>query len=157
MVFECYSLSMHKFNNGDRFRSKFAPSEGEIIYVDEKYNGDFFYCVIWDVNPFSKFFIDAKEADLIWDPDSVVEQTLHVKTKAELDHEEAIKRLQEALDEFEANSKEDDQYDGWLPRGQENIKRPIPRLEACNHTWTAYTGFSESYEYCSKCNKKRNT
>ena len=25
----------------------------------------------------------------------------------------------------------------------------------CNHSWTSYTGLNETFDYCSKCDKKR--
>ena len=31
---------------------------------------------------------------------------------------------------------------------------PTPS-EGCNHKWTVYQGFSESYEYCKTCDLKR--
>lgn len=29
-------------------------------------------------------------------------------------------------------------------------------LKSCDHTWKRYQGFIESYDYCTKCDEKRN-
>lgn len=42
-------------------------------------------------------------------------------------------------------------------RNRIRTSRKIPETShsSCNHTWTNYYGLAESYEYCTKCNKKK--
>jgi hypothetical protein len=53
-----------------------------------------------------------------------------------------------ALDEFRKN---------WTKTLEPYIGQPVKNLrqDFCNHIWKKYQGFTESYEYCEKCDKKR--
>jgi len=42
-----------------------------------------------------------------------------------------------------------DIFDSLMNPIESNKNRP------CDHQWQKYTGFSESYEFCSKCDKKK--
>lgn len=35
------------------------------------------------------------------------------------------------------------------------VARSISTSKACTHSWKSYTGFTEVYEYCSKCDEKK--
>jgi hypothetical protein len=59
--------------------------------------------------------------------------------------EEATKRLMEYFWGFSSTS---DTSHLQAPRGTANS-------DNCYHTWSTYHGFSTSYEYCTKCDTKR--
>jgi hypothetical protein len=40
-----------------------------------------------------------------------------------------------------------------LPLGSSQID--TTQKNSCNHSWVMYNGFSNSFEYCAKCDKKR--
>lgn len=38
---------------------------------------------------------------------------------------------------------------------KEKSKLPQPAFENCDHTWKSYTGLSETFDYCTKCDQKK--
>jgi hypothetical protein len=51
-----------------------------------------------------------------------------------------------------------DKIVGELTRNIENslgIKCPVVAKSGCDHSWTSYTGLSESFEFCKHCDEKR--
>jgi len=51
----------------------------------------------------------------------------------------------------------DDWYGSFLPTGidMDKLEEEIKLLSECSHEWTEYIGFNNSYEFCKKCDKKR--
>lgn len=51
----------------------------------------------------------------------------------------------------------------WLGKGFEDLEDfyereyncPVVAKSGCDHSWTSYTGLSESFEYCIHCDEKR--
>jgi len=41
-----------------------------------------------------------------------------------------------------------------LPDGH-IVECPVVAKSGCDHSWTSYTGLSESFEYCIHCDEKR--
>lgn len=42
-----------------------------------------------------------------------------------------------------------------LPEGYQVDLTAFDAKDRCYHDWKQYTGFTESYEYCAKCDKKK--
>ena len=49
-----------------------------------------------------------------------------------------------------------DEYARFKEQEREAFRSNITKYE-CNHDMKEYQGFTESYKYCTKCNKKENT
>lgn len=56
------------------------------------------------------------------------------------------------------NHTDDDQYDwfsGWAGDGLPAGTQEILKQDYCSHNWILYIGITESYEFCNKCDAKK--
>lgn len=52
---------------------------------------------------------------------------------------------------------DDDHYEAWDEYFNE-VRKPVldsRKKDSCEHEWEQYHGFQEDFEYCSKCDIKR--
>lgn len=56
------------------------------------------------------------------------------------------------------NATGDDMLKPQLPQSWQGWPKSIHwgEVKYCNHSWKNYIGFTDKYEYCEKCNEKKN-
>jgi hypothetical protein len=127
-----------KFSPGDKFRVKSNGATGKIIRVDVEYvfNKDSIisYEVWWDHHPYGTYMYT--DDDLIKEWELLVE---HEKKQHANSHVHLNCRNSQLpdLEYFDVTL--------FLPQ------------TICAHEWITYQGFSNSFEYCEKCDAKRSS
>jgi len=126
-----------KFNRGDRFRHKRSRHEGEIlnIVVKDTPNNDveIVYEILWD--HFSQ-------------------QCEYLAVEADDEWEKIINLVYGQANDLPTNNKYFQNIGDYEHKYETKPIDMRKNSTECVHEWAEYQGFSESFMYCKKCDKK---